>query len=102
MEKDNFKTDVIFRNWNSSDFNLIIALFPYLINDNDGNVMSYESLGQHSGADYDGVIKGTTPAKENEYNSLKSELESIGYDLNIIKRRNYNRYLKALYESRKG
>ena len=70
MRKDNFKTDVIFRNWNSNDFNLIIALFPYLIDNSKGFVMSYEHLRQHSGADYDGVMQGTTPAKQNEYKDL--------------------------------
>ena len=94
MKQDEFKTDVIFRRWPDTDFNLIIALFPYEIdNIEKGFVSSYEHLGQHSGADYDGVIRGTVPAKENEYHALKSELESIGYNLNIVKRRNYTRYL---------
>ena len=94
MKQDEFKTDVIFRRWPDTDFNLIIALFPYEIdNIEKGFVSSYEHLGQHSGADYDGVIRGTVPAKENEYHALKSELESIGYNLNIVKRRNYDRYL---------
>jgi hypothetical protein len=101
MKKDNFKTDVIFRNWNTPDFNCIIAVFPYEINDLYGGCLSYQHLGQHSGMDYPSVINGTIPAKENEYIDLKSELESIGYNLNIIKRRNYNKYLCALNEVKK-
>ena len=94
MKQDEFKTDVIFRRWPDTDFNLIIALFPYEIdNIEKGFISSYEHLGQHSGADYDGIIRGTVPAKENEYQALKSELESLGYNLNIVKRRNYDRYL---------
>ena len=101
MKKDNYKTDVIFRRWVDEDFNLIIALFPYEIdNIEKGFISSYEHLGQHSGADYDGVIRGTIPAKENEYQALKSELESIGYNLNIVKRRNYTRYLAELKKIR--
>jgi len=103
MKKDDFKTDVIFRLWPDNDFILIIALFPYIIDNVDkGFISSYEHLGQHSGADYNGCMESTVSAKENEYKDLKSELESLGYDLNIIKRRNYNRYLKALREVRKG
>ena len=101
MKQDKFKTDVIFRRWEDSDFNLIIALFPYVIdNIEKGFISSYEHLGQHSGADYDGCIRGTAPAKEYEYNDLKSELESIGYNLNIVKRRNYKRYLAELNKIR--
>ena len=74
MKKDNFITEVIFRRWPPNDFNLVIALFPYIINDHKGNVMSYEHIGQHGGADYNGVINGTDPANESEYNDLKSEI----------------------------
>ena len=97
--KDNYKTDVIFRNNQTGD---IFALFPYLINTNEGSVMSYEHIGQHSGADYDFCVKETIPAKENEYKDLFEGLESIGYNLRVIKRRNYAKYLKALYKSREG
>lgn len=102
MKQDTLKTDVIFRDWQSSDFNLIIALFPHEINDLSGSVLSYEHVGQHSGADYDSVICGTIPAKEKDYASLKSELQSLGYNLRIIKRRNGAKYLKALNEARKS
>jgi hypothetical protein len=96
--KDKFKTDVLFRQYKDGD---IIALFPHNA-DRHGNVESYMHIGQHSMADYGGVQMCTTPAKENEYTDLKSELKSIGYNLRIIKRRNYDKYLKALYEARKS
>ena len=101
MKKDNYKTDVIFRREYTGMFkDDIIAVFPYVINDFKGGVLSYMHVGQHSGMDYDCVINGTKPAKENEYQALKSELESIGYNLNIVKRRNYKRYLAELNKIR--
>jgi hypothetical protein len=100
MKKDDYITEVIFRKWkpykeypNNSD---IIALFPYEIENLRGDILSYEHIGQHSGADYDDCILQTTPAKENEYNDLKTELESIGYNLKVVKKLNYKRYLQEL------
>ena len=37
-------TDVIFRKWNDGS---ILALFPYSIDTYDGDVSSYEHVGQH-------------------------------------------------------
>jgi hypothetical protein len=98
--KDKFKTDVLFRKF--PEDNQIIALFPYEIYNNRGGINSYMHVGQHGEAEYSACLKNSKPAKENEYADLKSELESVGYNLRIIKRRNYDRYLKALYEVRKG
>ena len=85
MEKDNFKTDVVFRLWPDGQ---ILALFPYDKNPFNGFCNSYMHLGQHSEADYVGCIKATKPAKDyQQYASLKHELESIGYNLHVIKRR---------------
>ena len=71
----------------------IIALFPeepY----NDTLCMSYMHVGQHGGADYQGVISITENATPEEYSDLKTELESIGYNLKIrrkwIRSKNYN------------
>jgi len=90
MKKDNFKTDVIFR---KEKDNAILAVFPHEIVDCEGNIMCYAHVGQHSGASYDYVLKKTVPASETEYIDLKTELESIGYNLRTIKRRNYKKYL---------
>lgn len=63
----------------------IIALFPEQVN--RLMVDSYMHIGQHSDADYAGVIAATTPAGEDEYAELLVELKSIGYDdLQVIKR----------------
>jgi chromosome segregation and condensation protein ScpB len=97
MKKDDYITEVIFRKWNRKNFKGdIIALFPYEIFNLRGDILSYEHIGQHSGADYDDCILQTTPAKENEYNDLKTELESIGYNLKVVKKLNYKRYLQEL------
>lgn len=78
------KTSVVFRKFNKFS-NDIIALFPY---DYEGDYMcsSYMHLGQHSRADYHYCIAISQPATYDEYHDLKRELESIGYDLKVIKK----------------
>jgi len=98
MKKDEFITEVIFRRF--PEDNEIIALFPYDIWDYTGGISSYMHIGQHGGAEYSACMKNAKPAKENEYADLKSELESLGYNLKVVKRRNYDRYLKELNELR--
>ena len=72
----------------------MIALFPELPSDPHGAFcLSYEHVGQHGGAFYAGVIGATLPAKPEEYASLKAELESIGYDLQIRRRANWRDHL---------
>lgn len=103
MEKDVQKTEVIFRKWKTKSYgsvNEVLAIFPYVIESYDGLVGSYLHNGQHGTADYCHCIKMTVPAKENEYINLKKELESFGYDFNIIRRRNREKYIKALCKSR--
>lgn len=68
---------VIFRIYNDGQ---VIALFPELTNRRNYCVESYMHIGQHSDADYSGVIQSTRLAKESEYKPLMSELEAIGYD----------------------
>ena len=64
----------------------VIALFPEM-DAGFGQCESYMHVGQHSGADYRGVISITRPAKPSEYASLKRELENIGYNLDVRKKR---------------
>jgi len=96
MKKDNFKTDVIFRRF--PEDNEIIVLFPHELWDNRGGIISYMHIGQHGEAEYSACMKNTKPAKENEYMPLYKELESVGYNLNVIKKRNYKRYLAEYYK----
>lgn len=88
MKKDDFKTAVVFRKF--KDTGDIIALFPYsyfyILGIGD-TCESYMHVGQHSDANYSFVLAITKPAKESEYNALLRELESIGYNLQVIKKR---------------
>jgi len=96
MKKDDFITEVVFRRF--PEDNAIIALFPYEIYNGRGGINSYMHIGQHGEAEYSACVKNASLAKESEYADLKSELESLGYNLKVIKRRNYNRYLTAQEE----
>ena len=89
MEKDNFETEVIFRIDTTPDFKgTAMAIFPYEINTLGGDVMLYFKVGQHSSGDYYTCIKTSRPAKESEVKELKKELEFIGYNLKVIRKRN--------------
>lgn len=91
MKQEAAKTKVIFRRWRDGS---IIALFPLEPWDVNGlQCSSYMHNGQHGGANT-GIVNGPTkPAKTEEYASLKKELESIGYDLEIIQRVPSNAYM---------
>jgi len=97
MKKDDFKTDVMFRIEIDGQ---ILAVFPYDIETHDGRCSCYAHIGQHSTMVWD-YLKHTKPAKdEKEYIDLYRELTSIGYNLNVIKKRNYTKYLTALNKVR--
>ena len=99
MQKDDFQTDVIFRKYRVS--NEIIALMPHDVVDFEGNVNSYMHVGQHGAADYIGVIANTIPATDTECADLKREMEGVGYNINVIKRINQDKYIASLMEVRK-
>ena len=82
------KTKVIFRTFKNKE---VIALFPYEKHNNI-ECLSYMEIGQHGGANYSHVISITKPVKDIELENLplRKELINIGYDLEIIKRRNCN------------
>jgi hypothetical protein len=95
MEKDLEITEVIFRKFKNGE---IIALFPHEVWVTNGNVTSYMHVGQHGGADYTHVLSKTKLATPTEALPLYTELESIGYNLMVIKKRNYDKYLKSYRE----
>jgi len=86
IEKDQEITKVIFK----KDFNKWIqkweveAFFPDLPA-NLGNILCYAHIGQHSEASLD-YFYGLPHAKPEEYQNLKEELESIGYNLKVYKK----------------
>lgn len=79
MTKDDFKTVVIFRKF--KDRGDVIALFP------EAKAAlrcgSYMHVGQHGEADYNFIVSKTVLASPKEYRALKTELEGLGYDLNV-------------------
>lgn len=106
MEKDNHITEVIFRKYKPShNFGregVIVAVFPYEVFNERGNVNCYEFCGQHGEANYNHIINTmTTPASEEESAELKKHLEEhFGYNFKVMKKRNYDKFLKSLYELR--
>jgi len=76
------KDKVIFRIWKGE----VIALFPEE-RERDGSVTSYMHIGQHSGADYDYIIRHSRPATEKKYKLLYKELVQVGYNMQVCKRR---------------
>ena len=84
-------TLVVFRRWR--DNGDIIALFPELPADIYGYYCdSYEHVGQHGGADYQGVIQATVPVKPKDAADLAEELTRIGYDLRPIRRASWHHH----------
>jgi len=97
MKKDTEKTDVIFRVDKYGQFKGdVVAYFPHEVFDSQRNIMCYMHVGQHSSANYLYCISRTRLATENEYKDLKKELEAVGYNLNVIKKQNYRKFLKSV------
>lgn len=70
------ETIVIFRK-DRTGWKDCFALFPELPADNYGNFCdSYQHVGQHCAADYQGCIAASDPATPDEYRDLFEELES--------------------------
>lgn len=90
MKKDMGKTKVVFRVWKGLHDD-VIALFPEEEAEH-GFCNSYEHVGQHGSADYSLIISRTRPATPAQYEALRQELESIGYDLEIRARRTYGKH----------
>ena len=103
MKKDKTKTDVIFRIDTTKNFKgEVIAIFPHKVETYRGEVGIYVHVGQHSAADYNICLKTSRLATVKERADLKKELElNYGYNFNIIKKRNYSKYLASYYEAKK-
>ena len=98
MKKDKQKTDMIFRKEKSGQFKGdVYALFPHEVCNYNGNVTCYMHIGQHHEANYILWIQTTIPAQKSEYMDLYKELSDIGYNINIVKKQNYAKYLKSFW-----
>lgn len=89
ITQDEAETTVVFRVWREQDGGDVIALFPE-VEHNGRYCESYMHVGQHGGADYALVIQATRPARPEEYAMLQSELEIIGYRLQIRQKRSWS------------
>jgi hypothetical protein len=102
MEKDAHTTDVIFRIDTSKDFKgTVFALFPHEVCDQRGNVTTYQHIGQHSGGDYRTCLEKSRLATSKESESLKKEMEGLGYNINVVKKQTYKKFLES-YKSVRG
>lgn len=103
MQKDTEKTDVIFRYDTTKDGKgIIFAILPHNVSTLKGDITTYQHVGQHSSGDYNVCLKQSRPANEFEAADLKAEMENhFGYNFKVLKKRNYNKYLKNYYEIRK-
>ena len=77
----NPKVIVVFRVFTGKDGGDVVALFPELPADNAGRYCeSYQHIGQHGGADYEGLMRhGTRPATVDESAALEKELRAAPY-----------------------
>ena len=92
---------VIFRIDTTKEFKgEVIAVFPYEVERN-GNITIYVHNGQHSSGDYNTILNTSRLALPSESESLRHELVSIGYNLQVINRRNYSKYLRAYKNNNK-
>lgn len=75
------KTKVVFRKFPEGD---VIALFPDYPYSPQGGIWSYQHIGQHGEAS-PSLIEEFQPASPEEYADLLEELQSIGYNLKVLK-----------------
>ena len=88
-KQDTQITDVVFR----VDVDGVFAMFPHECCDHKGNVTTYQHIGQHSGANYKYCIGNSRKATEKEYQDLLTEMKGLGYNLKVISRQNYDKFL---------
>ncbi len=84
MKTDKFKTKVVFlidAPLENEENKSVFAFFPELL-ENNNCALSYAHIGQHSECSFD-YAKECLKANESDYNDLKKELESCGYNLEV-------------------
>ena len=103
MKLDKDKTDVSFRVDTTKDWKgEVYALFPNECSTHSGNVSAYMWVGQHSDVDYGYCIRTSRPATKKEYAELKKHLrQHFGYNLNVVKKQNRNKFLESYYSLNK-
>lgn len=94
MQLDKHITEVIFRIDNYG----VYALLPYEISSGQ-DVVTYQYVGQHSGADYKNCILKSKLATLEQYKDLFNEMTNLGYNLKVVIKQNYTKYLKSYYKT---
>jgi len=87
MKKDKYKTIVVFlKDTTDTEYNgIITAYFPCeKYSQEIGVYNSYSHIGQHSACNYDFAKNKCKIANEQEYKDLFNELQSIGYNLEVV------------------
>jgi len=77
--RDRHHTKITFRKFPDGD---VIALMPEIC-ESRGYITSYMRVGQHGEASPD-LMKDLDPATVEEWAPLKAELESIGYNVQVV------------------
>jgi len=86
IPQDDHATIMIFRTYRSGSD--VIALLPEVAADIAGRYCTcYQHIGQHGGADYQGVIRQSRPATAAESAPLRAELSRMGYRIAERRRR---------------
>lgn len=102
MIQDTEKTDVMFRFDTTKGFKgTIFAILPHECNNYKGNVTTYQHIGQHSGGDYQVCLQQSRPATTIEAMDLKAEMESLGYNINVVHRQNRAKFVQSYIDARK-
>lgn len=74
------ETRVMFGWWDESE---VIAIFPDLKANMDGDPLCFQHIGQHGACDPDFVKGNARPATPEEYADMKRELEAPPYRYNL-------------------
>lgn len=87
-------TGVVFRKYEGK----IYAVFPYEV-DWNGDTLSYADS-EFRACQYDYLISHSKPAKPLEYKTMWMELINMGYDLKLIKKREFKYYVSSCKKSK--
>jgi hypothetical protein len=99
MTQDTHLTDIVLELVLYQILKALYSLYSLTKFRGDGSVITYQHIGQHSSSDYVHCIKQSKLATAVEYANLK-EMENLGYNINIVKKQNYKKYLSDYNKAR--
>lgn len=99
MLQDTHKTDVMFRVDTTKDFKgTVFAVLPHNVETIFGDIATYQHVGQHSIGNYQTCLTQSRPANELESADLKAEMESLGYNIKVVKKQTHKKFVSAWKE----